>query len=224
MSELDLNVILPSLISLLPNCFLFAFVIILALIFRSHLSALFSRLTKLGVLGFDLEFGEQVRNQLELAFQTYATKDDLVIDDVRLNSVLNHAKTVNKYLSGARILWVDRAPLANANIHRFLNDLGVNIDNTDSTEQALAAMKWSSGAYEVIITNGRRADGDDAGLKLIANIHAMFPTKQIILFISKDPENGTPEGCRVVTNQVDTLLHHVFDSIVLERTKKEKPT
>ena len=103
-------------------------------------------------------------------------------------------------------------------------DLGVVIDNTDSTDQALAAIRWSAGAYEVVITNMNRADSPTAGLDLISRIREKNADKQIILFINQyDPNRGWPPGVRVVTNEVDVLLHHVFDAISLERSKEKRP-
>lgn len=227
--NLDWNEIIQiSLPIILPNLCWIILIILIGSIVGFDLRKLFSNLTKFSFLGAEVEFGAETRQQLELAIRTYATSEDLVIKQSDLDRIFEHAKRARDDLKDARILWIDRNPLANANIHRFLNDLGIKIDNTDSNQQVLEAMEWSSGAYEVVITNMNHLNQNKeldskAGLELINKMrnHEKEGVKniKIILFIAAQPEN-IDVGFDYVTNEVDKLLIKVFEFIINERIDK----
>jgi CheY-like chemotaxis protein len=231
---IDGNFLLGEFIKILPNCGLIFLIVTIAYIFRNPLSDLFTHLTHIGAFGVEMDFGE-VKEELRSAILTYR-KDlfgnlpkDEAVDDAKLEWLLRRAEKIKALLHGARILWVDDQPLANAAIFRFLNDYGVFIDYARDTNEALSAIKWSSNAYEVVVTDMVRAGDEDAGLDLLAGIKELEKDKdpagwvKVLLFVyAPDPSKGTPAGAEIITNKVDKLLEEIFDIIELKNQKRSK--
>ncbi len=228
---IDKNFLLGELIKILPNCSLIFLIAVIAYIFRKPLRDLFAHLTHIGAFGVEMNFGE-AKEELRSAILTYR-KDlfgnlpkDEAVDEAKLEWLLNRAEKIKDLLRGARIMWVDDQPLANAAIFRFLNDYGVFIDYARDTDEALSAIKWSSNAYEVVITDMVRGGDEDAGLDLLAGIKVLEKDKKpeervkVLLFVYvPDPSKGTPAGAEIITNKVDKLLEEIFEIIEIKHIK-----
>lgn len=68
-------------------------------------------------------------------------------------------------LQGARVLWVDDKPINNRYERQALEALGVNIDPSLSTEEALVNIRQRS--YDLIISDMARPEDQRAGLTLL---------------------------------------------------------
>lgn len=217
------DVVQDSIPILIPYLCVLLIIVLVSAILRIDLRNSLANLRKLSIFGTEFEFNDEIKQQLQLAINTY--EGSLNIKEREFKKVLEEAKYVREDLKGARILWVDQNPLGNANIHRFLNELGVIIDNTDSNEEVLAAMRWSSKAYEVIITNMRHRDKkgdyhDNAGdelLKLIKNYPKDSPDKDEL---NKDE---TPQQRKEREERIDRVKNKSKD-IILFIAAKPDPT
>ncbi|MGB7340514.1 MAG: hypothetical protein WBC91_16570, partial [Phototrophicaceae bacterium] len=163
--------------------------------FGKTIKDLFSSVTRLSIFGAEFEFNAEIRQRLQKAILSYPTKEDFYVSEDALTKILEEAKRARNDLQGSRILWVDQHTVANANIFRFLNDLGINIDTVTSNEQVENAMKWSPNAYEVIVTNMKHLEknlstsiDEKAGEKLIKYINNSNIEKKVILFIASKPD------------------------------------
>jgi CheY-like chemotaxis protein len=217
MRDIDWNVLLPEIIKILPTSLLLILVITVALILRDRMNELFGRLTRFGAFGVEIEFG-QVKEQLRQAIGSYSPGEEYV-DDTKLKAILKRAERIQDLLLGVRILWVDDHPLANANIHRFLNNYGVVIDNVRETDEALIALRWASSAYELIISDMNRNGNTRAGLELLEGVSSLNLDKPVIIFVANlNKELGIPKDARTITDDVGELIHHIFD--VVERVRQ----
>jgi CheY-like chemotaxis protein len=212
--------IVVELIKIFPNCLLIFLVVLFLVINRSAVGKLFRSVTHLGAFGVDVNFAEakaELRNAIGSYMKDYRAAD-ASIDDKTLRVLLNQAEMIKDLLRGARILWVDDLPLANAAIFRFLNTYGVNIDHARTTIEAVRALEWSASAYEVVVSDMERDGNGKAGLELLAEIkglEAKLNTKiTVIIFINKyDASKGTPDGAALITNRVEFLFKKIFNVI-----------
>lgn len=202
--------ILIEVIKILPNCFLPILFLLLLFIFRGRIRDLFDRLTKVGAFGVQVEFGE-AKEQLKRALKAYPASD---LTEKQVEKLVNRAERLRDLLRGSRILWIDDYPTANAAIHRFLNEYGVVIDKATTTDEAIMALRWSSPAFEVVISDMARQGNGVAGLELLEKIRELPKPREIILFVANlDEGKPTPQGARLITNKVDRLINEIFNMI-----------
>ena len=175
--------------------------------YRRPLAELFSRVGRIKVLGVEAEFA-QAREQLINASKSY----DVTWKEEDLKGVIERADRIRDLLNGSRILWVDDYFLANATIFRFLNTYGVVIDSATTTEEALTALRWASGAYEVVVTDMVRQSDTEAGVHLIQTMNQENLNKPIIVFVAHfQPERGTPLGAVAITDNPIRLIHYILN-------------
>lgn len=216
MENVDGNAIVLAIINNLATLIVAGMLAFVLFRIRGRLTDLLDRITKVGAFGVEAEFSE-AREQLKDAILSYSP--ELYIEPKQLQAIIDRAIRLQAVLRGARILWVDDTPLANANIHRFLNEFGVVIDNTRETNEAVLALQYSSSAYEVVITDMVRGDNHQAGIELLQNIQAAGIEKAVIVFVGiLDTDKPTPDGAIAITDKVDDLLTHIFNVIETERT------
>lgn len=142
------NDIIIKVIDIIPSLFWAAIIIFILWKYHEQIEGILSSLNSLKIFGVEAEFAK-AQKQLELATISY----ELKAGEDELKAVVNRANRLNEHLRGSRILWVDDTFLANANIFRFLNSYGVEIDKASSTEAAKPALEWGSGAYDAIVTD-----------------------------------------------------------------------
>jgi hypothetical protein len=177
--------------------------------YRRPLAELFSRVGRIKVLGVEAEFA-QAREQLINASKSY----DAAWNEAELRGVIERADRIRDLLKGARILWVDDHFLANANIFRFLHTYDVVVDSAATTEEAMMALRWSGGAYEVVVTDMVRYEDNAAGIHLIQEMNTAGIQKPVIVFVARlDPERGTPTGALAITDSPITLIHHILNVV-----------
>jgi CheY-like chemotaxis protein len=210
--------IIPSLVTLI-------IVLIGLFILHKPVLKLLEKITHLQAFGVDVNFKETAEENLKAAIKSY--KVDKSLSNKRFQEIINKAESLQDHLKGSRILWVDDTPLANANIHHFLNQFGVIIDNTTRTDEVIAALRWGASAYKVIITDMYRDGNGTEGLKLLEEIAKLINEMKtnrndswldippVIVFVSEvDPNRPQPEGSQIITDRVDELLTEIF--IIIE--------
>jgi CheY-like chemotaxis protein len=213
-----------EIVRIVPTIFMLILISIGLIIVRRPVLKLLEKITHLQAFGVDVNFKEVAKENLRAAIKSY-TFDPNMPDD-KLQEIINKAESLQDRLKGARILWVDDTPLANANIHHFLNQFGVIIDNTTRTDEAIAALRWSANAYKVIVTDMNRDGNGRAGLDLLEGISTlqdemrtkpdvpMLDIPPVIVFVNENkPELGIPKGALKITDRVDELLTVMFEIV-----------
>jgi CheY-like chemotaxis protein len=213
--------ILVEMIRASPSWLLVVILLVFAVSNRRQLGDLISRIGSIKALGLEAEFA-QARDQLVQASRSYDIQD---VSPEELEPVIRRADRLRDLLTGARVLWVDDQPLANANIYRFLNSYGVVVDYARTTEETITALRWASGAFEVIVSDMVRVNDPEAGMRdaqaglhLIQAMREQGINKPIILFVGHlDESKPTPLGARAITNRPDELIQHILDVIEQDR-------
>jgi CheY-like chemotaxis protein len=198
-----------ELIRISPTILGIAILLVLLFHFRRQLSDMLSRVGHIKAFGVEAEFAQE-RKQLSNAAKSYG----LTLNEADLNKVIERANRIKDLLTGSRIMWVDDRPLTNASIFRFLNTYGVVIDTATTTDEALDALEWASGAYDAIITDMVRDSGSTAGLDLLRGLKALKIEKPVLIFVAKlDTDKGVPPGATAITNNPIKLIHEFLSSL-----------
>src|SRR5262249_41945819 len=145
-----------------PSFLLILIITVFLYAYRGEIGKLISRVGSFKAFGVEAVFAE-AREQLIQAYQSY----QLGSDENAIKSVIERANRLQHFLQGSRILWVDDQFLANANIYRFLNSYGVVIDEAKTTDEAITALKWAGGAYEIVVSDMVRGENKTAGIELL---------------------------------------------------------
>ena len=217
--------IVVKLIEIIPSILLLLIVLAILYYYRDEIQDVLKRVGSVKLFGLEAQFGNE-RDQLVKAAISYKMTDQLSQAvasfstspppaDV-LNAVIQRADKMRDKLHGTRILWIDDHFLGNANIFRFLNAYGVTIDKASTTEEALSALKWASGAFEAVVTDMVRDGDETAGLKLIEGAKKLEVQNPILILVAKlDESLGTPIGARAITDSPIELIQQYMD--ILDR-------
>ncbi|WP_317054555.1 hypothetical protein [Roseovarius rhodophyticola] len=152
-------------------------------------------------------------------------RNDERIDLRDLNALDARAARAIDYIDGSRILWVDDShPNGNIFERKALEELGIIIDLTTNTEEALKYLKLNE--YDVVITDLKRENDDsavcqielfkEAGCDLLREMSVLFDgnmPRTYIYAANIKPEYGTPPFASGMTNRIDELSHYVLDSL-----------
>ena len=129
-------------------------------------------------------------------------------------SALQRAEHVRPVLQGARVLWVDDRHDGNQEIVRVLRAFGSEVDLARRSDEAMTLLKRHR--YEVVISDVSRAEGADAGLKMLERMYHEGVYRWTIFYV-RSLEPGVPPGAFGITNRPDHLLHLVMDALERER-------
>jgi len=114
-------------------------------------------------------------------------------------------------MEGSRVLWVDDRPDNNRYERRALEALGLRIDLSKSTDDALEKVQGRE--YNVIISDMSRPPDDRAGYTLLKKLRdAGYSTPFIIYASSRDPKHvqeARQRGALGATNRPQELLEMV---------------
>ncbi len=129
--------------------------------------------------------------------------------------VLRRIRLVAPALGPAKLLWVDDNPANNYYERMIFKSLSIGVDVARSTDGALALME--NYPYQLVVSDMVRAEGFDAGLRLLGQLRAQNQPAPLIFYIgSVDRSLPTPAGAFGICSRPDDLTHLVLD--VLERT------
>lgn len=155
--------------------------------------------------------------ELILALMQSAAKSKFgrVIDSqhlARFPSVHRRASVVEPMLRGRRILWVDDDPPSTLYERMALSEIGVQIDQATSTEEALVVARTVRPS--VVISDMKRYGNHRAGLEMLTALRRNGFDGPVIYYIGAvDEAKGTPPGSFGITNMPEDLLHVVFDAL-----------
>ena len=122
-------------------------VVVLAVVHRAKLEALFESLNKVKAgpieLGFDIQKLNDAKPKQPLSIKAATILESRIL---RNRSIIQRT----------RILWVDDSPANNQSETEFLRDLGIDIDTALSTAEALEQLRRNH--YDLLITDQSRPE------------------------------------------------------------------
>jgi len=115
-----------------------------------------------------------------------------------------------------RVLWVDDLPSNNRHEQKTLHALGMFVDLSTSTDDALAKV-GAHGGYDVIISDMGRPPDAQAGYTLLAELRRIgVRTPLVIYATSRDPQHfdeSVRRGAAGCTNRPDELIELVTNAL-----------
>jgi len=108
-----------------------------------------------------------------------------------------------------RILWVDDTPRNNSLLAATLEERGAKVDIALSTDEGLA--KFKKQAYDVVLSDMGRPEGEKAGIDLTRKLKALSPSTPVYIFCgSWAARNWRSEaldaGAAEITSSASSLL------------------
>jgi CheY-like chemotaxis protein len=126
--------------------------------------------------------------------------------------VARRAERLASIIQGAQVLLVNDSPHQMQLVVGALQSLRVQVDVAQTTEQALTLM--TSRAYDVIVSDMRRGDVKDEGLRFLNETIKRGIDRPTIFTVGQlDPERGVPPHAFGITNRAPELLNLVFDAL-----------
>jgi CheY-like chemotaxis protein len=201
--------ITAQLIGVIPTFLWVVLIIVAILLFRDKIQArLLPRITGLKAFGIEATF---VKEQLERAAEAAPAGSASDRDQVS-----RRAERLAALVEDSHLLLVNDIPAEMFYVIQILEGLHINVDVAMSTKEALDAL--TRRPYDVVISDMRRGDVTDAGIRFINESRSRGVYRPTILSVGLfDPSLGTPAYAYGITNRVDELLNLVFD--VLERVR-----
>ncbi|HEV7898266.1 MAG TPA: response regulator [Planosporangium sp.] len=201
-------------IKTVPAVLWVAFAALVFLTLRRALAPQLDRLSNVKTPVFEMSFAEQLLD--EAAAKTQGGPAPSASERRGAVSRLEHAA---ECLAGGRILWVDDNPEWNVSLVRLFRQLGMAVDTSLSTQEALTKLEGRS--YDLIISDMRRDSEqppETAGITLIEALGQRGVRLPVIIFaVNFDPRLGVHPAIFAYTNFVDDLVQYVID--IMERIK-----
>lgn len=203
------STILVEIIKILPSLVWALIVIGLIIIFYGPIrEELIPRMTGIKALGFEATF---IKKELERIAETEPAGTEESRDQVA-----RRAQRIKKVIEGGRILLVNDFPDSMRQVISILKSLGLSVEISTSTSQALSQM--TTNAYDVIISDMKRGDVVDEGLRFLNETIKRGIIRPTIFTVGHyEPDRGVPPLAFGITNRVDELLNLIFDA--LERVR-----
>ncbi|WDZ82765.1 response regulator [Micromonospora cathayae] len=202
-----------KLIGVLPGLLWVVFATVVFFTLRSGLVGQLDRLTALRTPFGEADFAAGLA-LLEEAEQRAGTSAPLSPQQRR--AVVNRLDHAAACLKDGRLLWVDDNPAFNQPIVRLLERSGMTVDLARSTEEALTRIDRHG--YDLLITDVRRGDDDQAGIRLVTEVARRRPALPIVIFTAGfDPRRGVDPAVFAYTTDVDEVVHYVID--IMERLR-----
>jgi len=132
------------------------------------------------------------------------------------SQVARRAERLQSIIKGARILLVNDIPSEMKYVIALMEDLGMNVDVTTSSADAIASLAGHN--FDVVVSDMRRGSVHDEGLRFLSEARRRGLSHPTIFTVGQyEPSRGTPAYAFGITNRVDELLNLVFD--ILERAR-----
>lgn len=196
------NELLAEVIRIAPETIALLLVTGTGVLQRKRLAEVLDRLSGVKVAGLELEFAvERLAN----------ARPEHPVSPRDLASLGEHLAKRRPILDGARILWVDDAPLGNSAERALFRQIGATVVNAISTEEAFYWLERDE--FDVIISDIDR-DGDPvAGLTFTRRI-SVAPASPVIGYVGTvDRTRATPEGFVTMVDRPDSLFRAVVEAL-----------
>jgi CheY-like chemotaxis protein len=130
--------------------------------------------------------------------------------------VSRRAARLHGLVEGARVLLVNDRPEEMRHVISILGDLGVDVDSVTTSDEAI--VRLSNHPYDAVLSDMRRGNVSDEGLRLLERCRGEDIHVPIIFTAGAyRPDLGTPPYAFGITNRVDEILNLLFD--ILERAR-----
>ncbi len=166
-----------------------------------------SRKFTVKVAGNELSMEEASRQQSDVITDLQSKVAAL---EVRTQSIDETATKIHKVeVRPKRILWVDDRPTNNSFLIASLQASGMEVTTATSTDGGISM--FSSIAFDAVVSDMARPEGDKAGIELITAIRRLNESVPIFIFCGKWAATHLEEEARVagasaVTSSGTTLL------------------
>lgn len=169
---------------------------------------------------------EELQNELEEKNKDFekriAAADRLIMElsgrfsEINQEDIENGGSLRNKPYNGGvsvyRVLWVDDKPRNNDYIINMFSERNISFDRVTSTDDAVK--KLSKNTYSLIISDMKRGNSPDEGVKLLKIKNKMFPSIPLVIYsspISLDGywQDAINERADLVTTKTTELLGYI---------------
>lgn len=200
----DPQAIIPwtDILDLAPHVFWAAVALIIFFIIGpSRIRDAFTKVNKIGLAGFEVEF----KSEIDAAAKARNVDLPPQLRD-RLARRLEHRRAL---ISGARILWIDDYPSNNQIEIGLLRNFGALVDLAHSNQDAREQLK--NAVYDVVLSDIARDNDDEDGRDIVPDVKDAVLTPPLIFYVGK--ERAIPEGAFGLTIRLDELLHLILDAL-----------
>lgn len=174
---------------------------------------LLPRISGVRAFGFEFSFAEQAL--------AAASERRPAVTEASRSAALARLRRNAHLLAGARILWVDDTPRNNFNERRLFERVGARVDPALKTDDALELARVHP--YDLIISDWKRPEGENAGPDLIAALRRERVSTPVVFYAGR--VEGRSRGDAIgLTNRPDELVHIVLDALQAERGAISTPT
>ena len=130
------------------------------------------------------------------------------------SNVLARAAARADALTGRRVLWVDDEPDNNRLERHMLEALELQIETVTSTAAAQEALQSNERSYDLLLSDIKRPESNEAGLELLAWMRDEKIDLPTIFYVTLvEVEKPLPVGAFGLTNRPDELLHLAIDAL-----------
>jgi hypothetical protein len=198
-----------ELIKISPGLITAVFGVVLVIVNRKTLRALFDRITKFKGLGIEAEFASKELDSAIASQQVVVSADDRSRALKRLNMAA-------PLLRDARLLWVDDEPARTRSERALLEKIGARITTVKTSAEAERELVENE--YLLVLTDLKREGRKTEGLDFVKRTVDSGTYRWTIAYVGTD-QWGIPRPAYLfgITNRPDQLIHYVCDIAERER-------
>ncbi len=208
--------LVSELIKIVPSVLWFGLALLILLIFYKRIrDELLPNLSGFKAMGVEFSFvKDSITNAIEVAEKSPQWKVSIPKED--REHILKRVQKGIKLFRGATLLWIDDVPDAIRNERRMLENLHVEVDHAQSTEEAFERL--GKFHYDLILSDIARGEDKIAGLKFLDQYKTQKQRVPVIFYVGTFlPEKGVPPYAFGITHRPDELLHLIMDALERKR-------
>lgn len=157
------------------------------------------------------DFEKRIAAADRLIMELSGRLSELNPEDIEHGGSLRN-KPYNGGISVHRVLWVDDKPRNNDNIIDMFSERDISFDRVTSTDDAVKQL--SKNDYSLIISDMKRGNSPDAGVKLLKIKNKRFPSIPLVIYSSSRSlagywQDAINEGADLVTTKTTELLGYI---------------
>ncbi len=157
------------------------------------------------------DFEKRIAAADRLIMELSGRLSELNPEDIEHGGSLRN-KPYNGGISVHRVLWVDDKPRNNDNIIDMFSERDISFDRVTSTDDAVKQL--SKDDYSLIISDMKRGNSPDAGVKLLKIKNKRFPSIPLVIYSSSRSlagywQDAMNEGADLVTTKTTELLGYI---------------
>ena len=150
-----------------------------------------------------------VRVEIESGVESAATERGVEIPTEERKIVVERLRLAQRRLAMTRLLWIDDRPVGNKSEMKILSGLGATIDLARG--DAEARERLGGGVYDIVVSDIRRGEKEDAGIRFLPEVRAAILAPPVIFYVGES--KGTPDGAFGIATRPDELMHLVVDAL-----------